>query len=438
MEASQNRALADSLLESRQRSFMAQLRHQLYPTPLIVDRGFMEYLWDVEGRKYLDFFSGILVTNCGHCNPEINQAIKDQMDRLDHVSSFFLSESMVRLTDRLREITPAGLERVFVVGTGSEAVDGAVVLARHFTGRQDVVSLYLAYHGRTLLAMALCGFTGYKAAGPLVPGLIFGPNAYCYRCPMGLEHPKCDLACADGVERAIRAAATGPIAAIIAEPIQGVGGVIVSPPAYLARLREIATRYGGLLIIDEVQSGFGRAGSMFLIDQYGVTPDILVLAKGMGNGQPIAAYVAREDVGESLKSPTFSTYGGNPVTSAGALATLAYIEKHDLAANAAKVGKDMVARLRKMSEKRRLIGDVRGLGLMLGVELVRDRKTKEPASAEAMKVLEEARRRGLVLGKSGPANNVLRIGPPLTITTEQAEEGLGILDEALGAVEDQA
>ncbi len=430
-----SQARVDELLEARQKSFMAQLRHQLYPTPLIVERGFMEYIWDMQGRKYLDFFSGILVTNCGHSNPAITQVIKDQLDRLDHVSSFFLSESMVKLAERLKEITPENLTRSFIVGTGSEAVDGAVMLARHFTGRQEVAALYLAYHGRTLLAMALCGFSGYKSAGPLVPGVIFGPNGYCYRCPMGASYPGCGLACADGVERAIRAASTGPIAAIVAEPIQGVGGVIVAPPGYLERLKDIATRCGGLLVLDEVQSGFGRTGSMFAIDQTGVKPDILVLAKGMGNGMPIAAYVAREDVGESLKSPTFSTYGGNPVASAAALATLDYIVEHDLAANAARRGKEMLDTLAAMAERHKLIGDIRGLGLMLGVELVKDRQTKEPATAETMRTLEEARQRGLVLGKSGPSNNVLRIGPPLTISAQQVQEGLAILDEALTAVE---
>ncbi|HHY96292.1 MAG TPA: aspartate aminotransferase family protein [Firmicutes bacterium] len=426
----------ETLLAFREKAFMAQLRHQLFPTPLIVDRGFMEYVWDIEGRRYLDFFSGIAVVNCGHCNPEITGAVQAQYSRLQHVSTFFLSESMLRLADKLTQIVPQGLTRFYPVNSGSEAVDGAVLTARQFTGRQEVVSLYLAYHGRTLLSMALCGFTGYKVAGPLVPGLIFVPNGYCYRCPLGEEYPGCDLACAEAAEQVISASAPGPIAGIIAEPIQGVGGLIIPPPGYLQRLREIAHAHGGLFIVDEVQSGFGRAGgTMFASQSMGVIPDIMSMGKGMANGVPMAAFVTTEAVGEAQRYPTFSTYGGNPVASAAALATIEYIERHGLPQRATEIGEVALKRLREMSQEHRLMGDVRGMGLMIGVELVRDKETREPAGKEAMMVLEEARRRGLIVGKCGPQSQVLRIAPPLTVSVAQMEEGLGILDEALTAVE---
>jgi 4-aminobutyrate aminotransferase/(S)-3-amino-2-methylpropionate transaminase len=425
----------EDLLSLRDRSFMSQLRHQLYPTPLILEKGYMEYVWDIEGKKYLDFFSGILVTNCGHCNPEITEAIKEQLGKLQHTSTFFLTEPLIRLTEELVNVTPQGLDRVYIVNSGSEAVDGAVLSARHFTGRQEVVSLYMAYHGRSFLSMGLCGFLGYKAAGPIVPGVIFAPNGYCYRCPVGQEYPGCNLACTESVEKAIEASSTGPIAAIIAEPIQGVGGVVVSPPGYLEKLADIARAHGGLFIVDEVQSGFGRAGSMFAIENWNVSPDLMTVGKGMANGTPIASFLAREDVGEALRTPTFSTYGGNPVACTAGLATIDYVKKNDLALRARDIGKVTMEHLQEMSTRHRLMGDVRGLGLMIGVELVKNRETKEPAGNETLEVLEEARTRGLIIGKSGPYGNVLRVAPPLTVSIEQVNEGLGILDEALSAVE---
>jgi 4-aminobutyrate aminotransferase-like enzyme len=423
--------------DDRQRdTLMAQARHQLFEQPLTIERGSMEYLYDVDGNEYLDCFSGIMVTSCGHCNPVINEKIKDQLDRLQHTSTFYLTRPMLELAERLAEITPAGLTKSFFVNSGSEAVDGAILLARAHTGNEVVVALRHGYHGRTLLTEACTNVFGADdmAFGPHRLNVAVAKNAYCYRCPFGLELPGCELACAAAIEEELEAAGIDRIAAIVVEPIQGVGGVIVSPPGHLAELQRIAHSYGGVLIVDEVQSGFGRTGTMFVSSQYDIEPDILVVGKAMANGIPTAAYVARDEIGEAIGRPTFSTYGGNPLASAAALATIDYMVDNDLPARAAAAGRRFFDGLARLADGFDLIGDARGKGLFIGVELVRDRKSRVPATDETLALIDECRLNGLIVGKSGPAGNVIRIGPPLTISDAQIDTALRILGDALATV----
>ncbi|MDH3753117.1 MAG: aspartate aminotransferase family protein [Acidimicrobiia bacterium] len=418
-------------------SLMAQARHQLYDEPLVLARGSMEYLYDTDGNEYLDCFSGIMVTSCGHANPEINARIKAQVDLLLHTSTFYLTEPLLDLVARLEEITPAGLSRSFLVNSGSEAVDGAILLAREHTGNEVVVSLQLGYHGRTLLTEACTNVSGADDIpfGPDDLGVAVGCNAYCYRCPLGLEYPGCGVGCADSIDTELDAAGIDRVAAIVVEPIQGVGGVIVSPPGHLESLERIAHARDGVLIIDEVQSGFGRTGTMFVSEQYDISPDILVMGKAMANGVPAAAYVARDDIGEAIQRPTFSTYGGNPLASAAALATIDYIIDNDLPARAARAGQRFEAGLADLAGGTDLIGEIRGRGLFLGVELVRDPATKEPAGDQGLRLVQQCRERGLIVGKSGPHGNVIRIGPALTISDSQIDRALEVLDASLRTVE---
>jgi 4-aminobutyrate aminotransferase-like enzyme len=416
---------------------MAQARHQLYETPLTLARGSMEYLYDTDGREYLDCFSGIMVTSCGHANPEINARVKAQLDLLQHTSTFYLTEPLLELVAKLEEITPPGLSRSFLVNSGSEAVDGAILLARQHTGHHVVVSLRLGYHGRTLLTEACTNVFGIedKAFGPDALGVSLGCNSYCYRCPLNLRYPECEVACATTIDEELDRAGLDHIAAIVAEPIQGVGGVVVSPPGYLEALQRIAHERGGVLIIDEVQSGFGRTGTMFVTEQYDIEPDILTIGKAMANGIPAAAYIASDEVGEAIARPTFSTYGGNPLASAAALATIDYVISHQLPERAARAGRRFEVGLRQIAGATSLIGDIRGKGLFLGVELVADHETRQPATAENLRLIELCREAGLLVGRSGPYANVTRIGPPLTISDTQIDTALEILGASLAKVE---
>ncbi|CAA7601046.1 Aminotransferase class-III [Acididesulfobacillus acetoxydans] len=429
----------EQYLAKRDKYLMAQARHQLYRKPLIVERGSMEYLYDIEGREYLDCFSGILVTNCGHCNPEINAAAREQLDKLQHTSTFFLTRPMLDLAEKLAEITPEGLVRSFFVNSGSEAVDGAILLARKYTGSKTIIPVKMAYHGRTQLASSCTNISIYsdEEPGSEVLNIRFGYNGYCYRCPFQAKYPECGLKCAHAVEELIRQSPEKQIAAILVEPIQGVGGVITPPPGYLEVLEHIAHYYGGLLIIDEVQSGLGRTGRMFATSESGVSADILCLGKGLANGLPLAAYIAKDGIGESIDYPTFSTFGGNPLSSATALATIDYLIEHRLAEKAERAGERFRQGLEEIARESRWVGEVRGRGLFLAMELVREPGSKEPATEETLAIINECKENGLIVGKSGPFTNVLRVGPALTITDEQIDQALAILRRAFKTVEEK-
>ena len=406
-----------------------------YNEPLVIDRGEGMFVWDDKGRRYLDCFGGVLTVSVGHANPDVNRAIKEQVDKVSHTSTLYISKPAAELGAKVAEIAPGNLNRTFFSNSGTEADETAMVLARLYTGRQEIIALRHAYHGRSMLAMSAAGHSTWRHGGTAVAGIHHAQAPYCYRCPFGQTYPECGVKCAQDVEDVILTTTSGKIAAFIAEPILGVGGFIVPPKEYFGIVKEIVQRYGGIFIADEVQTGWGRTGDKWCgIEHWDVQPDVMTFAKGMANGSPIGATVTNDEIAKAQPGLTFSTFGGNPVTSAAAVATIRYIEEHELPRNAAVVGGYLRQKLEGLKEKYPVIGDVRGMGLMQGIECVEDRKTKVPAPKAVLKVFEETRRRGVLIGKGGLFGNVIRLGPPLIATKEHIDELVNALDAAFATV----
>ncbi|MGO9639978.1 MAG: aspartate aminotransferase family protein [Candidatus Acidiferrales bacterium] len=406
-----------------------------YKQPLVADRASMQYVWDVEGRRYLDFFGGILTISVGHTNPKVTSKIKAQVDRLQHLSTLYPNEAIVALAEKMAQITPGRLEKSFFTNSGTEANEAAILVARMATGRYDIVSLRHAYSGSSALAKSVTAVAPYRKAGIISVGIAHAINPYCYRCPLHLKYPECGVACAYDVENLIQTGTSGQLAAFIAEPIQGVGGFITPPPEYFKIVFSIVKKYGGLYISDEVQTGFGRTGkTWFGIERWEVTPDIITCAKGMANGVPVGATVTTPEIADAFQGLTISTFGGNPVTSVAARATIEVIEEENLIENAHVVGAYFRAKLEQLQAKHRLIGDVRGMGLMQALELVKDRQTKEPAPEATNELLERARENGLLIGKGGLYGNVLRIAPMLNIAKSDVDEAIRLLDKSFSEV----
>src|SRR6202140_3675627 len=406
-----------------------------YQHPLVADRGSMQYVWDVEGRKYLDFFGGILTISAGHANPRITGPVKAQIDKLQHLSTLYPNEAIVALAEKVAQITPGALQSSFFTSSGTEANEAAILLARMATGCYDVVALRHAYAGGSSLAKSVTAQAPWRKAGVISVGVAHAINPYCYRCPLGLRYPDCGVACANDVENLIETGTSGHIAAFIAEPIQGVGGFITPPKEYFKIVFKIVKKYGGLFISDEVQTGWGRTGKKwFGIEQWEVTPDILTSAKGLGNGVPIGLTVTTPEISSSFQGLNISTFGGNPVTSVAAKATIDFIEEENLLENAHTVGNYFRGKLEELQGKYAVIGDVRGMGLMQAWGLGKDRKTKEPAPEATTQVMERARDNGLLIGKGGLFGNVLRLSPMLNISKADVDEGVRLLDKAFGEV----
>ena len=403
-----------------------------YKDPLVLDHGKGQYLCDVDGKQYLDFLGGIVTISVGHANEKVTSKIKAQVDRLQHASTLFPSEPIVALAEKMAEIAPGKLQKSYFTNSGSEANEVAVLTARMHTGIYDLLALRHGYSGHTQLAKSLTGLGTWRKAGIVPFGIIHAPGPYCYRCPYGLTYPSCELHCAKDVEEVIKTSTGGAVAGLLAETIQGLGGVVVPPPGYFKIVANIVRNYGGLFISDEVQTGFGRTGKRwFGIEHWEVEPDIMTCAKGMANGVPVGATITRPEIADSYKGLTISTFGGNPVTSVAAKATIDLIEEDRLMDNAETAGKRFREGMEALKEKHASIGDVRGMGLMQGAELVKDRKTKEPATELANKVLERARANGLVIGKGGLYANVLRMSPPLNISAADIDQAVAILDKSL-------
>ena len=406
-----------------------------YKDPLLLVEGHMQYLWDETGKRYLDGFAGIVTVSVGHCHPRIVERVREQVGRLQHVTTIYLHPTIGQFGKLLAEHMPAesGLSMSYFTNSGSEANELAVLSAREFTGNQEVISLRNGYHGGTQATMGLTGQSTWKFASNPTVGVKNALAPYCYRCPYGLEFPACGLKCAHDVENVIKYETSGQVACFIAESIQGVGGTIVPPPGYFETVYEIVRRYGGVCVADEVQAGFGRTGTTFWgFENWQVTPDVVTMAKGIGNGAPLGAMTTRPDIAQVMKNRIhFNTYGGNPISMTQGLATLEVIDAEHIQQNALQVGGHLKRRLLELQERQPLIGDVRGMGLMLGVELVRDRTTKEPASTETSEVLERCKERGLLVGKGGLMGNTLRIKPPMCLTTDDADFLVDCLDEVL-------
>ncbi len=422
-------------LVRKYRKYVWPVASNYYKQPLVADRASMQYVWDVEGRRYLDFFGGILTISVGHTNPKVTSKIKAQVDRLQHLSTLYPNEAIIALAEKMAQITPGRLEKSFFTNSGTEANEAAILVARMATGRYDVVALRHAYAGGSALAKTVTGVAPYRKAGVISVGIAHAVNPYCYRCPLHLTYPECGVACAYDVENLIQTGTSGQIAAFIAEPIQGVGGFITPPPEYFKIVFSIVKKYGGLYISDEVQTGFGRTGkTWFGIERWEVTPDIITCAKGMANGAPVGATVTTPEIADAFQGLTISTFGGNPVTSVAARATIEVIEEENLIENAHVVGAYFRAKLEELQARHRLIGDVRGMGLMQALELVKDRATKEPAPEATNELLERARENGLLIGKGGLYGNVVRIAPMLNIAKSDVDEALCILDKSLSEV----
>lgn len=404
-----------------------------YAEPLVADHAQGHHLWDINGRQYLDFFGGILTVSVGHCHPKVTARIKEQADRLQHSSTVYPTEAMVSLAEKLAEITPGRIQKSFFTSSGTEANEAAILLARMATGNYDVVSLRHAYSGHSQLAKSVTAMSAWRRAGVISVGISHALNPYCYRCPLKLTYPSCGVACAEDVDQTIRTTTSGAIAAFIAEPIQGAGGFITPPKEYFKMVFTIVKKYGGLFISDEVQTGFGRTGSKwFGIEHWEVEPDIMTCAKGMANGSPVGATLATPEVADSYKGLTISTFGGNPITSVAARATIEVIEEENLLANVERVGRYFRQELEKLQARYPLIGDVRGLGLMQGLELVKDPKTKEPAPQQTNQFMERCRANGLLIGKGGLDGNVIRLSPPLNIGEAQVDDAIERMDKSLG------
>ena len=404
-----------------------------YEEPLPFERGEGQYLYGVDGERYLDFFAGILVVSVGHCHPKVTERICQQVRTLQHTSTLYPHANMVNLAEKFAQIAPGKLQKSFFTNSGTEANEMAIMLAKVYTDAQEVIALRHGYSGRSALSMALTGHANWRIGGTQILGIKHAHNGYCYRCPFNREYPDCDLECAYDVEELIQTTTSGQVAALIAEPIQGVGGFITPPPEYFPIVVDIVRQYGGIFICDEVQTGLGRTGEKwFGIEHWGVEPDIITCAKGIANGAPMGATVATAEVADSFEGLTIATFGGNPVSCAAALATIEVIEEENLASNAQVVGSYLRGKLEELKEKYPLVGDVRGMGLMQGVELVREEK--EPARQEILQVFEATRRRGLLIGKGGLYGNVIRIAPPLNIAQADVDEAVRILDEAFAEV----
>ncbi len=412
--------------------------HILYYTePLALDHGEGLYVWDVEGKRYLDFFGGILTTSVGHNSQRVVEAVREQVGKLIHSSTLYPNANHVALAEKMAEITPGQLQMSFFTNSGSEANETAIVAAQTYTDNREIVALRHAYSGRTSLTMSVTAHSNWKLGKSFSPDIKHAVNPYCYRCPLKLSYPSCGVACAQDIEDVIRTTTSGRIAAFMAEPIQGVGGFITPPPEYFKIAVEIARHYGGVFICDEVQTGFGRTGTYwFGISHWDVEPEIMTMAKGIANGLPMGNTITEPQVAQAMagKGLSLSTFGGNPVSTAASLATIETIEEEAPPYATAILGDQLRLGLERLGEKYPLIGDVRGKGLMQGIEFVLDRKSKEPAPQAVGQLFEESRARGLLIGKGGLYGNVIRIAPPLTASAEQIDEAIEILDHALAAV----
>ncbi len=417
-----------------QKNFLFPAVFHYFKEPLVIARAKDQHVWDADGNQYLDFFGGIVTVSVGHCNDEVNAKVHKQIDTLQHVSTVFANEPQVALAAKIASITPEGaLTKSFFTNSGTEANETAILTARCYTGSSEIVALRHAYHGRSAMTMTMTGQSQWRL-GPAQPGIVHAPNAYCYRCPFGLEYPSCELKCAQDVEEVIRTTTSGRIAGMIAEPIQGVGGFITPPKEYFGIVAGIVRKYGGVFISDEVQTAWGRTGGKwFGIEQWGVTPDIITSAKGLGNGAPVGVTVARPEIADALKGVTISTFGGNPVTATAAKAVLDYIDEKRLLDNVTEVGGYLRGKLEEMRTKYDVIGDVRGMGLLQALEFVEDRESKKPATMLTLAVMDAARERRILIGRGGLNGNVVRLSPPMNISKSDVDEFAGRLDASVGA-----
>jgi alanine-glyoxylate transaminase/(R)-3-amino-2-methylpropionate-pyruvate transaminase len=414
-----------------------------YSKPVNILRGSMQYVYDETGRKYLDAFSAVVTISVGHCHPDVIAPVVRQVQTLQHMTTLYYHPRIVTYARKMSEAAAGAnpaLKNCFFTNSGSEATELAALLAKNYTHTSEFIAVRHSFHGRTLMAMTLTGQSLWRHSLPYVFGVHHAPAGYTYRKPAGMTDDQFGEFCADQVEEIIKYQTCGKLAAFIAEPIQGFGGVITPPKNYFPRIYDVVKKYGGLFIADEVQTGFGRTGDKFFgIEHWGVKPDIITMAKGIGNGVPLGGVITTPEIAHSMDGKVhFNTYGGNPVSMTQGEAVLDVIKKYDYATNARVLGAHIVAGVNELQKKHPGIAEIRGMGLMLGIEIVKDPKTKEPDPQRVLRILDEARDAGVLLGKGGMAGNVIRVKPPLCSTIEDGDTILNVLDAALAKTKGKA
>ncbi len=403
-----------------------------YDEPVVLTKASGTRVTDVDGVEYLDFFGGILTVSLGHCHPEVVDAITKQAQTLGHTSTLYPTQGQLIAAETLVRMTPGKLKKTFFTNSGSEADETAVMLAKIHTGSSEVIGLRHGYHGRTHLNTTLTAHKAYRLLQSPVAGVKHAHAPYCYRCPFGAKPESCDYQCATDIEELIQTTTSGKPAAFLAEPILGVGGFITPPKEYFKIAVDIVRKYGGVFICDEVQTAFGRTGDKWCgIEHYGVEPDIMTFAKGIANGMPVGATIATEEIANSWTGASISTYGGNPVSMAAANATMSIMEREDIPARAARMGKKITAMFEGFKEQYEWVGDVRGMGLMQAMELVETKKCKTPDAAKTNAVMEAGKTEGILLGKGGLYGNTIRITPPMLITDDELDEAMSRFTETM-------
>ena len=408
-----------------------------YDEPIVLAEGKGARLKDLDGREYLDFFGGILTVSLGHAHDEVNAAVIAQLKRLTHVSTLYPTVPIVQLAEMLAASSPGKLQKCFFTASGTEADETAVMMAQSFTGNMELITLRHGYSGRSVLAQAMTGHASYRALPTQIAAVRQAHAPYCYRCPFKLSYPKCGIACAKDLTELINTTTTGRIAGMLIEPIQGVGGFVPIPKEYAEIVSEIVRKHGGVMISDEVQTGFGRTGRMWGIEQLGIEPEIMTMAKGIANGLPLGACITTAEIADSFQKSTISTFGGNPLSAAAAIATIGVIQREKLWENAAARGEDLRAGLDQLKASYpKLIGDVRGMGLMQAIELVVNESAgdRTPNPAAVRRLFEETKARGLLIGKGGLHGNVVRISPALNVTVDEVAEAVRLLGDSFKAM----
>jgi alanine-glyoxylate transaminase/(R)-3-amino-2-methylpropionate-pyruvate transaminase len=404
-----------------------------YAEPVAIESGKGTHVRDYDGKEYLDFFGGILTVSVGHANERVNAVVRAQIERLGHVSTMYPTLPVADLAEKLVKLAPGRLDKVFFCASGTEADETAVALAQAHTGRQEVIALRHGYSGRSMLAQSLTAHAKFRIVSTQVAAVKHAHAPYCYRCPFGLSYPSCELKCAQDIEDLIQTTTVGQVAGAIFEPILGVGGFVTPPPGWMKLAVEVVKKYGGIFICDEVQTGFGRTGGkMWGIEHEDVQPDVMTMAKGIANGYPVSAVLATAAIADAWKGGNISTFGGNTISCAAANATIDTIAQDKLLENGGAMGNVLRAGLEALKAKYPVIGDVRGRGLMQGLELVRDEKAgdRTPSVETTLRLLEETKKRGLLIGRGGLYGNVLRVAPALIVPKAEIDEALKILDES--------
>jgi alanine-glyoxylate transaminase/(R)-3-amino-2-methylpropionate-pyruvate transaminase len=422
-------------VRQKHKEFLFPCVANYYAEPVVITEAHGANVKDADGREYLDFFGGILTLGIGHSHPDFVKRIQDQVARLTHTASIYPTREQVTVAERLTQITPGKLKKSFFTTSGTEADETAIMLAKIYTGQQEIIALRHAYAGRSMTAISVTGQAPWRVLPTQIAGIKHALSPYCYRCPLGLAYPDCGIKCAQDIEDLIRTETTGRPAAFIAEPIQGAGGFITPPKEYFEIAVGIVRKYGGVFICDEVQTGWGRTGDKWCgIEHWNVAPEIMTFAKSIASGFPVGATIATEEVANAFTGLSLSTFGGNPISMAAVDVTMDVMERENTPKRSAERGKQLRDHLEGFKQAFPFIGDVRGMGLMQGIELVEDRKTKEPSPKKTVALMEAAKRQGLLIGKGGLYGNVLRIAPSMLITKAEVEDGCTRLERALAEV----